>query len=83
MQDDACYHVSQDQGLLELKVDIGAQIQQGDLIASVHNRYRTGAAASHYYAGMSGIVLGRRHAPLTEIGDVIVVLATMVASAND
>ena len=83
MQDDTCYHVSQDQGVLELKVAIGAQVQQGELIASVHNYHRTGAPASHYYAGMSGLVLGRRHAPLTEIGDVIVVLASMVRDAND
>ena len=83
MQDDSCYHVSQDQGVLEMKVAIGAMVQQGDLIASVHNRHRTGAPASDYYADMSGIVLGRRHAPLTEIGDVIVVLASVVDGATD
>jgi len=83
MEDDSCYHVSQDQGLLELKVTIGDHVTRGDLIASVHNRHRTGAPANHYYAGMNGIVLGRRHAPLTEIGDVIVVLASVVGGAKD
>ena len=83
MKDDSCYHMSQDQGLLELKVSVGQQVYHGDLIASIHNRHRTGAKASHYYAGMTGIVLGRRHAPLTEIGDVIVVLASVIGGAKD
>ena len=83
MQDESCYHVGQDQGLLELKVALGEQVKRGDLIASIHNRHRTGAPASHYYAAMNGIVLGRRHAPLTEIGDTIVVLASVLDDAKD
>ncbi|MFQ3304169.1 MAG: N-alpha-acetyl-L-2,4-diaminobutyrate deacetylase [Oceanospirillaceae bacterium] len=83
MKGASCYHVSQDQGVLELMVAIGEHVKHGDLLASVHNRHRTGAPASHYYAEMSGIVLGRRHAPLTEIGDVIVVLASVLGGAKD
>ncbi|HAW17923.1 MAG: N-alpha-acetyl diaminobutyric acid deacetylase DoeB [Oceanospirillaceae bacterium] len=83
MQNESCYHVSHDQGVLELKVALGEQVRQGDLIASIHNHKRTGTAACHYYAAMDGIVLGRRHTPLTEIGDTIVVLASVLGDAKD
>lgn len=78
-----CYHTSNHQGVLEIKVTIGEAVKQGDLIASIHSRHRTGELPSHYYAAMEGIVLGRRHAPLTEIGDVIVVLASLSVSHKD
>ena len=44
MPDQECFVFSESDGLLELCVDLGAEIKAGDLLARVHNIKHTGAA---------------------------------------
>ncbi|PSJ42634.1 N-alpha-acetyl diaminobutyric acid deacetylase DoeB [Zobellella endophytica] len=75
MPDGSCYMMSEHQGLLELCVALGDEVRTGDLVARIHTLERTGQAPAEYRAQRDGIVAGRRHPALIDIGDTFAVLA--------
>jgi N-alpha-acetyl-L-2,4-diaminobutyrate deacetylase len=70
-----CYVTSETTGLLELRVDLGGAVRQGDVIARVHSIERTGAPAAEYRARLDGMLAGRHFPGLVQTGDTIAVVA--------
>lgn len=75
MPDGSCYMMSEHQGLLELCVSLGDRVSAGDLVARIHSLERTGQPPAEYRAKRDGILAGRRHPALIDIGDTFAVLA--------
>jgi N-alpha-acetyl-L-2,4-diaminobutyrate deacetylase len=73
-----CYVASESAGLLEMRVDLGAALRRGDIIARVHNYERTGLPPREYRAGLDGILAGRHFPGLVQAGDTIAVVAVPV-----
>ncbi|PSJ37448.1 N-alpha-acetyl diaminobutyric acid deacetylase DoeB [Zobellella taiwanensis] len=78
MPDGSCYMMSEHQGLLELCVSLGDRVSSGDLVARIHSLERTGQPPAEYRAKRDGILAGRRHPALIDIGDTFAVLAVEV-----
>ncbi|EPJ43569.1 MAG: succinate dehydrogenase subunit [Osedax symbiont Rs2] len=78
MPDASCYLQSEHQGLLEMCVSLGDNINKGDIIARIYSLERTGQLAEEYFAQRDGILAARRHPALINIGDTFAVLATVV-----
>ncbi len=78
MQQPGAYVFSEHNGLLEPCVDLGDQVQSGDLIARVYSTERTGTAAVEYRATSDGVVMGRHFPSLIKIGDFLNVIAREV-----
>ena len=74
MPDGDCFVTSQDGGLIEPCVDLGAEIEAGDPVALVHDVERTGRAPIEYQARRGGILAGRHHPGLVQSGDTIAMI---------
>lgn len=74
MPDDACYVVGESNGLVEPCVDLGAWVEEGDVIARVYDPERTGGAPREYRAARSGVLVGRHFPGLTRTGDCLAAL---------
>jgi N-alpha-acetyl-L-2,4-diaminobutyrate deacetylase len=70
-----CYVSSESSGLLEMRVDLGAAVRRGDIVARVHDLERTGAPPVDYRAKLGGILAGRHFPGLVQTGDTIAVVA--------
>jgi N-alpha-acetyl-L-2,4-diaminobutyrate deacetylase len=70
-----CYLSSESSGLLEMRVDLGAAVRRGDIVARVHSLERTGATPVDYRAKLDGILAGRHFPGLVQTGDTIGVVA--------
>ena len=80
MPDQRCYTGSDSNGLLEMKVDLGEKVQEGQLLAVVHDHQRTGTEPVPYLSQLDGI-LAARHVPgLIALGDTLAIVATVTAS---
>lgn len=75
MPSDDCYIASESAGLLEMRIDLGAGVREGDIVARVHGYERTGAAPTEYPAKLDGILAGRHFPGLVQPGDTIAVVA--------
>jgi len=74
---DASYFtVSDDHGLLEMLLDLGAEVAEGQAIAQVHHIEKPGTAPVRYCARQSGLLIGRHHPGLIRPGDCLAVVAT-------
>ena len=78
MPDGRCYITCESNGLLEMKVDLGEDVSEGQLLAEVHDVRRTGSEPEAYFSQLDGI-LTARHAPgLIGFGDSLAVVAEKV-----
>jgi N-alpha-acetyl-L-2,4-diaminobutyrate deacetylase len=75
MPDGDCYVISEHGGLFELRVDLGAAVRKGDVIARIHDPARTGAAPVEYRAKMDGMLIGRHFPGLIQPGDFLAAIA--------
>jgi len=75
MPDHDCFIFAEDEGVLEMAKDLGDIIQEGALVAHIHNATRTGAEPVAYHAKRSGLLVGRHHPGLIAIGDCLAVIA--------
>jgi N-alpha-acetyl-L-2,4-diaminobutyrate deacetylase len=74
---DASYFaVSDDHGILEMLLDLGAEVAEGQAIAQVHHIEKPGTAPVRYRARQSGLLIGRHHPGLIHPGDCLAVIAT-------
>ncbi|CZF86878.1 N(2)-acetyl-L-2,4-diaminobutanoate deacetylase DoeB [Grimontia marina] len=73
--DKDAYLQSEHNGILEMCVNLGSQIKDGDLIARIYSTDRTGQAPAYYRATTDGILAARRHASNIGIGDTFAVIA--------
>ncbi len=78
MPDHDCFIFAEDEGMLEMTKDLGESINEGDVIAYIHNVNKTGVDAAAYYARRSGLLAARHHPGLIGTGDCLSVIAKVV-----
>ena len=66
---------SEHSGLLEMCIDLGAELTAGDLIALIHNIERTGSVPVEYRSTIDGMLAGRHYPALIQPGDNLAVIA--------
>jgi N-alpha-acetyl-L-2,4-diaminobutyrate deacetylase len=74
--DAAYFTVSEDRGLFELLVDLGAEATAGQPIAQIHDIEHPAKPPVVYEAQRSGLLIGRRWPGLAAPGDCLAVVAT-------
>jgi len=72
---DGCFVTSESEGLLEMLVDLGDPVEQGQPLARVIDARRCGAAPVEYRARVAGILAGRHFPGLIAMGDCLAVVA--------
>jgi N-alpha-acetyl-L-2,4-diaminobutyrate deacetylase len=77
MPDNDCFITSEDDGLLEMCVDLGDFVQEDQVIARVYDTRRTGSAPKKYRAKRDGMLAGRHFPGLIQTGDNIAVIAVV------
>ena len=78
MPDHDCFIFSEDEGVLEMAKDLGETVNEGEVIAHVHDVRKTGVEATAYRARRSGLLVGRHHPGLIGIGDCLSVIADIL-----
>ena len=73
--DHRSFVTSEHSGLLEMCVDLGSDVKNGEVIALVHDIERTGTQPVEYKATMDGVLAGRHYPSLTQPGDNLAVIA--------
>jgi N-alpha-acetyl-L-2,4-diaminobutyrate deacetylase len=74
--DPSCFVVSEDRGLFEILLDLGAEVEAGQEVAQVHDVEKPARLPSIYRAERAGLLIGRRWPGLTAPGDCLAVIAT-------
>lgn len=78
MPDHSCYVMSEDEGVLELCKELGDAVEDGEVVARVHDPRRTGAEPAVYRAKRRGLLAGRRHLSRVGMGDTVAVIGEVV-----
>ncbi|HLP67292.1 MAG TPA: N(2)-acetyl-L-2,4-diaminobutanoate deacetylase DoeB [Rhizobium sp.] len=78
MPDGDCFAFAEDGGLIEPTLDLGDQVETGDVVARIYPVGRTGVAPSEIRAKMSGILCARHFPGLVKPGDCVSVIAVVV-----
>ena len=81
--DHRSFVTSEHSGLLEMCVDLGADVKNGEVIALVHDIERTGTQPVEYKATIDGVLAGRHYPSLTQPGDNLAVIAIRVDENQD
>jgi len=81
--DHRSFVTSEHSGLLEMCVDLGADVKNGEVIALVHDIERTGTQPVEYKATIDGVLAGRHYPSLTQPGDNLAVIAIRVEESED
>lgn len=69
------YTISDETGLLEMLVNLGDEVEEGQLIGRIHSIEKTEVPPSLYYAHRSGTLIGRHYPGLARPGDCLAVIA--------
>lgn len=70
-----CFITAEDDGILEMCVDLGEPVRSGEVVARIHPMGRTGLAAREYRAGLDGILAARHFPGIIRTGDTLAVVA--------
>lgn len=70
-----CFTFSEQAGLVEPVVDLGAPVTAGDVVARIHPATRTGLAPVELRAGLTGLLAARHFPGLIQPGDCAAVVA--------
>ena len=81
--DHRSFITSEHSGLLEMCVDLGAEVKNGEVIALVHDIERTGTQPVEYKATIDGVLAGRHYPSLTQPGDNLAVIAIRAEECQD
>lgn len=73
--DDSCFHFCTQPGMIAYAVDLGTEVQAGDLIARIWPTDRSGGQAQPCHAARSGILTARHVPGLVQMGDFIALIA--------
>ena len=76
--DHRSFVTSEHSGLLEMCVDLGEEVKNGEVIALVYDINRTGSQPVEYTATIDGVLVGRHYPSLTQPGDNLAVIAIRV-----
>lgn len=78
MPDARSFVASEHDGLLEMCSDLGDVVEQGQVIARVHDIKRSGAQPVEYRAARGGLLAARHFPGLVQCGDTLAVIAEIV-----
>ncbi len=78
MPDDDCFVVAADEGLLEMRQELGQDVYQGDTLARIYPADRTGAEPTTIKVPRNGVLMARHHPGLIKPGDCLAVVAEEV-----
>jgi N2-acetyl-L-2,4-diaminobutanoate deacetylase len=73
-----CFVFSEDDGMIEPRVDLGEPVSSGDELARIWPADRTGKPPRSYHARMDGMLVGRHFPGLIKAGDCLAVLGVEV-----
>ena len=73
--DSNCFHFAPQAGVLELQIELGTQVQAGDLLAKIWPSNRTGTDPIHITSNRDGVLIARHFPGLVQDGDCLAVLA--------
>jgi N-alpha-acetyl-L-2,4-diaminobutyrate deacetylase len=73
-----CFCFAEDDGMIEPLVDLGAPLEEGQVVARIYPVGRTGAAPAEIRTKMSGILAARHFPGLVKPGDCVAVTAMLV-----
>ncbi|MDZ7828761.1 MAG: N(2)-acetyl-L-2,4-diaminobutanoate deacetylase DoeB [Halofilum sp. (in: g-proteobacteria)] len=72
--DENAYTVADETGLFECLVNLGDEVEEGQLIARIHSIEKTALPPGDYYANRSGTLIGRHFPGLARPGDCLAVI---------
>lgn len=72
-----CFHFAPCDGMLEMLVDLGADVRAGDLIAQIWSLRSTGQSPTTVKSTQTGILAARHFPGLIKPGDCLAVVATL------
>jgi N-alpha-acetyl-L-2,4-diaminobutyrate deacetylase len=75
MPSERCFVAAETEGLLEMVVDLGETVAEGDVVARIHPVQRCGEAPVEYRARISGMLIARHFPGLIQMGDCLAVVA--------
>ena len=78
MPDERCFVFCENAGLVEYMRDLGDRIEQGDVLARIWPRDRTGVAPTSCVARCSGILTARHVPGLIGMGDFVALIAVPI-----
>jgi len=78
MPDSRCFVSSKNSGLLEICVELGEIVEQGQILARIHDVDRTGSLPVSYRSPMDGLFIARHFPGLIAMGDIVGVVAIEV-----
>jgi N-alpha-acetyl-L-2,4-diaminobutyrate deacetylase len=73
-----CFVFSEDDGVIEVLVELGGAVKRGEPLARIYPIGRTGAKPAELVARMDGILAARHFPGLVKTGDCAAVVATVV-----
>ena len=65
-------------GMIEYQVDLGSDVQKGDIIARIWSTERTGRSPIDCHARRDGLLIGRHVPGLLKLGDFVGLIAKKV-----
>ena len=77
MPDEDCFVISENDGLIEPTVDLGDEVQEGQVVARIWPLDRTGVNPIEYRARRDGLMSGRHFPGLVKPGDCIGIIAVV------
>lgn len=78
MPDENCFVVSADAGLLDMRLELGQDVYQGDTLANIYPADRTGIEPITIKVPRNGVLMARHHPGLIKPGDCLAVIAEEV-----
>jgi N-alpha-acetyl-L-2,4-diaminobutyrate deacetylase len=72
-----CFSFVEDDGLIETVIDLGENVEAGQVVARIHPVGRTGGAPQEIRAKMAGVLTARHFPGLVKAGDCAAVLAVV------
>lgn len=78
MPSDDCFLFCEHDGMVEFRVDLGEDLNEGDVVAKVWDVARTGTPPVAYRTTRAGRLVGRHFPGLVKTGDCLAVLADVV-----
>ncbi|MDX1609118.1 MAG: succinylglutamate desuccinylase/aspartoacylase family protein [Halofilum sp. (in: g-proteobacteria)] len=72
--DTYAYTVADESGLFECLLDLGDEVEEGQLVARIHSIEKTGLRPGLYYAHRAGTLIGRHFPGLARPGDCLAVI---------
>ncbi len=74
-----CFVFCEDEGVIEILVELGGAVKRGQPVARIYPIDRTGVRPTEYHARMDGLLVARHFPGLVKAGDCVAVVAVVDA----